>query len=232
MFEELKKRVLDENLRLVKLKLVIFTWGNVSEIDREHGIIAIKPSGVEYDKLSIDDIVLLNTDGKIIEGKLNPSSDTPTHIELYRQFSKIGGIVHTHSTYATAFAQSGYSIPCFGTTHADYFYGDIPCTRALTCEETETDYELNTGRVIAQTFEGRNYLEMPAVTVKSHGPFCWGETAAQAVCNAKVLEQVAKMAYLTKCINPDAKPAEKYLLDKHYLRKHGIKAYYGQSKQK
>lgn len=231
MLEDLKYEVWEQNLKLVQYNLVIFTWGNVSGIDRQSGIIAIKPSGVEYEKLKPQDIVLVDLDGKVIEGSLNPSSDTPTHIELYKSFNNIGGIVHTHSTYATSWAQTGRPIKCYGTTHADYFYGDIPCTRALTEEEIKTDYEKNTGRVIAQTFEKIDPLSMPAVIVKSHGPFAFGLSPKQAVYNAAVLEEVAKMAMFSEIIDPSITQADKFLIEKHYQRKHGKNAYYGQSKK-
>lgn len=231
MLENLKKEVWEQNLNLVKYNLVIFTWGNVSAIDRQSGVIAIKPSGVEYDRLKVEDIVLVDLNGKVVEGALNPSSDTPTHIELYKNFPGIGGIVHTHSTYATAWAQAGRPIKCYGTTHADYFYGDVPCTRALTEEEIKTDYEKNTGKVIVQTFKNIDPLSTPAVIVKSHGPFTFGKTAKDAVFNAAVLEEVAKMAFLSENIQPSITPADSFLIEKHYLRKHGKNAYYGQTKK-
>ncbi|HHW90593.1 MAG TPA: L-ribulose-5-phosphate 4-epimerase [Clostridiales bacterium] len=234
MLKDLKREVWEQNLNLVKHNLVIFTWGNVSGIDRQKGIIAIKPSGVEYDVLKPEDIVLVDLDGKIVQGKLNPSSDTPTHIELYKNFEKLGGIVHTHSTYATAWAQAGKPIKCYGTTHADYFYGEIPCTRALTQQEITTDYEKNTGKVIAQTFADLklDIIAMPAVLIKSHGPFSFGISPKEAVFNAAVLEEVAKMAWITQQINPDIASADQFLLDKHYLRKHGENAYYGQKNKR
>lgn len=230
MYKELKQRVLDANLELVKKGLVILTWGNASEIDRQSGVIAIKPSGVAYDKMTIDDIVVVDLSGKIIDGKLNPSSDLPSHIELYKAFSDIGGVVHTHSTYATAYAQSGQSIPCFGTTHADYFYGEVPCTRELTKGEIATNYEKNSGLVIVENFakSDRDFSACPAVLIKNHAPFTWGKTAMKAVENSYVLEQVAKMAILTKQINISALSASQDLQDKHYFRKHGKNAYYGQ----
>lgn len=212
---------------LPKYGLVTFTWGNVSGIDRESGLFAIKPSGVEYEKLSPQDMVLVDLDGNVAEGTLNPSSDTPTHIELYKAFSEIGGVVHTHSSYATSFAQAMKPIPAFGTTHADYFYGGIPCTRILTEEEVKTNYEKNTGIVIAETFRGLDYAALPGVLVANHGPFAWGSGAHNAVHNAVVLDETAKMAYRTLALNSQAAPINQYIMDKHYFRKHGENAYYG-----
>lgn len=212
---------------LPKYGLVTFTWGNVSGIDRGSGLIAIKPSGVEYEKLSPQDMVLVDLDGNVAEGKLNPSSDTPTHIELYKAFPEIGGVVHTHSSCATSFAQAMKPIPAFGTTHADYFYGDIPCTRILTEEEVKTDYEKNTGIVIAETFRNLDYVALPGVLVANHGPFAWGNDAHNAVHNAVVLDEAAKMAYRTLALNSQAAPINQYIMDKHYFRKHGENAYYG-----
>ncbi|MDR1094452.1 MAG: L-ribulose-5-phosphate 4-epimerase [Clostridiales bacterium] len=226
--EKLKEEVLRANLGLVEHGLVIFTWGNASAIDREKGLIVIKPSGVAYGEMKAGDMVVVGLDGKVAEGKLKPSSDTPTHIELYKAFKNIGGITHTHSTYATAWAQTGRDIPFYGTTHADYFYGPIPCARPLTRGEVERDYEKNTGMVIVGRFEGIDPLSVPAVLVKSHGAFSFGKDAFDAVHNAAVCEQVAKMAALTERIEPETKPADEYLMDKHYLRKHGKNAYYGQ----
>lgn len=217
-----------QNIALAEHRLVLLTWGNVSAVDRASGLVVIKPSGVSYDNLKPADMVVLTLGGDIVEGALNPSSDTPTHLELYRQFKDIGGIVHTHSTFATAWAQVGRAIPPFGTTHADSFFGAVPCTRALTQSEVERDYELNTGKVICETLRGRNCMEVPAAIVKSHGAFCWGETAEAAVKNAVALEEIAKTAYLTETLNPGAQPVPDYLLDKHYRRKHGKNAYYGQ----
>jgi L-ribulose-5-phosphate 4-epimerase len=228
MLEKLKKEVYLANMMLPKYGLVTFTWGNVSAIDREKGLIVIKPSGVEYDSLSADDMVVLDLNGKKIEGKLAPSSDTATHIELYKAFPEIGGVVHTHSSYATSFAQACKCIPAFGTTHADYFYGDIPCTRLLTKEEVASDYEKNTGLVIIETLKDLDYNAIPGVVVANHGPFTWGKDAFNAVHNAVVLDEVAKMAYRTMAINPEIKQINKYILDKHYNRKHGKDAYYGQ----
>lgn len=231
MLEELKERVLKANLLLPELDLVKFTWGNVSEIDREKGIIAIKPSGVDYENLTADDIVLVDLDGNIVEGKFRPSSDTATHIELYKAFSDIGGVVHTHSEWAVSWAQSGRGIPCYGTTHADCFYGEIPCTREMTDEEIESAYEKNTGIVIAETFMKRNIdsMAVPGVLCVNHGPFSWGKNGHDAVHNAAVLETVAEMATKTELLNPSVKPVKQAILDKHYFRKHGKNAYYGQN---
>lgn len=228
MLENLKELVCDANLRLPAHGLVTFTWGNVSAIDRESGYVVIKPSGVEYNELTPDKMVVVDLDGNIVEGDLNPSSDTPTHVYLYRQFENIGGIVHTHSTHATAFAQARMPIEAYGTTHADYFYGAIPCTRELTAVETRDNYEINTGKVIAEAFKLLKPDAIPGVVVANHGPFAWGKNAAEAVHNAVVLEEVAKMAIFMKTINPDSEPINKYILDKHYNRKHGANAYYGQ----
>lgn len=227
MYEELKNRVLEANLLLPKYGLVTFTWGNVSEYDRELGVIAIKPSGVEYESMTANDIVVIDINGNIIDGKLNPSSDTPTHLELYRAFSGICGVVHTHSRHATAFAQALRGIPPLGTTHADYFYGEIPCTRELSSAEIEDDYERNTGRVIIETCSF--YNSIPSCLVASHGPFSWGKDAKDAVHNAAVLEEVAAIALGTMAIGHDTVAIQSKLLDKHYLRKHGDGAYYGQS---
>lgn len=226
--EELKKVVYEENIRLYKSGLVKLTWGNVSQVDREKGIMAIKPSGISYDELKIDDIVVLSLDGKIIDGKLKPSSDTPTHLYLYNHFKEIGGIVHTHSPFATSFAQAKKSIISLGTTHADSFYQEVPCTRDLTKEEIENDYEKNTGKVIVETFKDRDYLATPAVLIASHGPFTWGKDANSALNNSIILEEVAKMAIYTLLIDKNVKPIDKDLENKHYSRKHGKNAYYGQ----
>ncbi len=228
MYDELKKSVCEANLQLQKHNLVIFSWGNVSAIDRAAGVVAIKPSGVSYDQLTPDKIVLLDLNGKILEGTLKPSSDAPTHLELYRNFKTIGGICHTHSTFATMWAQSCREIPCFGTTHADFFYGPVPVTKPMTKREIETDYELNTGKVIVKRFAKLDPLQNRAVLVANHGPFTLGKNAAESVEAAVVLEQVAKMAFGTICINPRQKKISQILLDKHYLRKHGKNAYYGQ----
>lgn len=229
--EYLKKIVLEENLELVKKGLVIYTWGNVSGIDRDTQKIVIKPSGVDYGVMTEKDMVVTNFDKKTLEGKYKASSDLPTHIELYKAFDEIGGVVHTHSTYATAFAQARHGIPALGTTHADYFCGDIPCTRTLTKEEVENDYERNTALVIIETLKNKNIgpMAVPGVIVASHGVFTWGKDAKDAVHNAVVLEELAKMAYLTLTINPSIKSVERHLLDKHYNRKHGKNAYYGQN---
>ena len=227
MLEELKKRVYEANMLLPKYGLVTFTWGNVSEIDRETGYVAIKPSGVDYEKLRPEDMVIVDLDGKVVEGHYNPSSDTPTKVELYKAFSNIGGIVHTHSPWATSWAQAGRGIPCYGTTHADYLYGTVPCVRNLTKEELKA-YEVNTGVLIAEAFQTNDYEAMPAVLCKNHGPFTWGKDGLEAVHNAVVLEEVAKMAARCEMINPKVGPAPQELMDKHYYRKHGENAYYGQ----
>lgn len=231
MLDELKKIVFDGNIELVRRNLVIYTWGNVSGIDRESGLFAIKPSGVDYDTMKFDDMVVLDLEGNKKEGKYKPSSDTATHIELYKAFPEIGAVVHTHSSYATSWAQARKDIKAFGTTHADYFYGDIPCARALTKEEIESDYEKNTGLVIIETLKERkiNPMDIPGIILSSHGPFAWGKDVHNAVHNAVVLEEVAKMAYRTIQINPDITRVEQYLLDKHYFRKHGKNSYYGQN---
>lgn len=226
MLEKLKQQVFEANLELVKKGMVIYTWGNVSGIDREKEIVAIKPSGVEYLKMTVDDMVLvdLNT-GETIEGKLKPSSDLLTHLELYKQYPQIGGITHTHSTNAVAFAQAGLGIPALGTTHADYFYGEIPCTRALNEKEVDNAYEMNTGKIIIETI--KEVVGIPGVVVKNHGPFAWGKDAAESVYHAVVMEKIAEMNIKTLLLNPDSSMAQ-YVLDKHYLRKHGKNAYYGQ----
>ena len=228
MLEELKQKVFEANMQLPKYGLVTFTWGNVSGIDRESGLVVIKPSGVEYDTMKSEDMVVVDLDGKVVEGKYRPSSDTPTHVELYKAFPKVGGIVHTHSSWATSWAQAGRSIPCYGTTHADYMYGEIPCVRNLTQEEIDEGYEKNTGTVIISYFQDRDYEAVPCVLCKNHGPFAWGKDPAEAVHNAVVLEEVAKMAARCELINPHLEPAPQRLLDKHYYRKHGANAYYGQ----
>ena len=229
MFADLKKRVFEANLDLVKHGLVIFTWGNVSEIDRDIGIIAIKPSGLAYDTMIWQDMVLVDLDGKVVDSKWKPSSDTPTHLVLYHDFKEIGGVVHTHSEWATSWAQMGLPIPALGTTHADYFYGEIPCTRKLTSEEVNSQYELETGHVIVETFHDKNMdpSAVPAVLIDGHGPFSWGKSANDAVHNAVVLEQVAKMAHHALTMNK-VTGIDQFLLDKHYQRKHGKNAYYGQ----
>jgi len=232
MLEQLKKEVYEANMLLPQYGLVTFTWGNVSAVDREKGLFVIKPSGVEYDKMTADDMVVMDLKGNQIEGKLNPSSDTKTHLVLYNRFPNIGGIVHTHSRWATSWAQSGRAIPCYGTTHADYMYGEIPCARNLTSREIEEYYEYNTGVLIADLFDkkGLEPKAMPCVLCKNHGPFAWGKDAFDAVHNAVVLEEVAKMAAQCEWINNNVKPAPHYLQQKHYMRKHGPNAYYGQSK--
>ena len=230
MLEQLKKEVLEANLSLPEYKLVTFTWGNVSGIDREKGLVVIKPSGVEYDVMTAEDMVVVDLDGNVVEGRLNPSSDTPTHLELYKAFPKLGGVIHTHSPWATSWAQAGRSIPAYGTTHADYFYGAIPCTRQLTPEEVESAYEKETGTVIIEAFEGIDPMAVPGVVVYKHGPFAWGKNPKEAVHNAVVMETVANMAYHAEQLNPAKEPIEQYLLDKHYMRKHGPNAYYGQKK--
>jgi len=231
MLSDLKDSVLKANLDLPKYGLVTFTWGNVSAIDREKSLVVIKPSGVSYEDMTAADMVVVDIDGNIVEGRLKPSSDTATHLALYRAFSDIGGVVHTHSRNATSWAQAGRDIPAYGTTHADYFYGSVPCTRQLTRAEIETDYELNTGLVVVETFRERGLkaLEMPGVNVNSHGPFSWGKDAHDAVHNAVVMEELAMMALQTEQLNSEVKSMQQELLDKHYLRKHGKNAYYGQS---
>ena len=230
MYGKLKKRVFEANLLLPKYNLIDLTWGNVSEIDREMGVVAIKPSGVSYDKMTANDIVIVDAEtGAVVDGSLNPSSDLMTHLELYKAFKEIGSVVHTHSTFATAFAQSERSIEPYGTTHADTFYGPIPCTRRLTKEEVESNYELNTGKVIAETFEKVDYSAIPAVLVACHGVFAWGSSGEKAVENALITERVAEMAHITLSLGVK-QPIDGYLLDKHYYRKHGKNAYYGQKK--
>ena len=232
MLEQLKQEVYEANMLLPKYHLVTFTWGNVSGIDREKGLFVIKPSGVDYDKLTPDSMVVVNLEGEVVEGDYRPSSDTPTHVVLYNLFQEIGGVVHTHSPWATSWAQAGRGIPCYGTTHADYLYGQVPCVRTLTKEEIETAYEKNTGVLIADEFErlAVDYLATPAVLCKNHGPFTWGKDAKEAVHNAVVLEEVAKMAARCEQIDPKVNPAPQELQDKHYYRKHGKNAYYGQSR--
>lgn len=226
--QQLKEQVLEANLALPRFGLVTFTWGNVSAIDRERGWVAIKPSGVSYEGMRAEDIVVVDLQGNVVEGKWRPSSDTATHLALYRRYPSLGGIVHTHSTHATAWAQAGLAIPALGTTHADYFYGDIPCTRPLNEAEVQNDYELNTGNVIIETLGDCEPLHMPGMVVYQHGPFSWGKDAHDAVHNAVVLEEVAKMAWIARGINPHLKPIDCYLMNQHYLRKHGPDAWYGQ----
>ena len=233
MLEKLKEQVLEANLELPRQGLVDFTWGNVSGKDAESGAFVIKPSGVPYETMKLADMVVVDKDGRVIEGKLRPSSDLPTHVELYRHFPQIGGIVHTHSTWATVWAQACRGIPALGTTHADYFFGEIPCTGQLTQQQTAGDYESETGLAIVERFRagGIDPVQMPVVLVANHGPFAWGKDAAHAVYNAVVLEEVAKMATRTEMINPHVTPAPQVILDKHYNRKHGAGAYYGQTKK-
>lgn len=233
MLEELKKRVYEANMLLPKYNLVTFTWGNVSEIDRESGLFAIKPSGVDYDQLTPDDMVIMDLNGNKVEGEYNPSSDTATHLELYKAFPEIGGVVHTHSPWATSWAQAGRDIPCYGTTHADYIYGAVPCARCLTKEEIDEAYEKNTGVLIVNEIKARKLevLATPAILCKNHGPFTWGKDGHDAVHNAVVLEECAKMAARAELINARIQPAPQELQDKHYFRKHGANAYYGQIKK-
>ncbi len=226
--QKLREEVYRANLELHNQGLVVYTWGNVSGINRESGLVIIKPSGVPYENLTADQLVVVDLEGRVVEGQLKPSSDLPTHLELYRQFPGIGGVAHTHSTYATGWAQAQTGLPCLGTTHADHFYGEIPCTPPLSKDEVDNDYELNTGKVIARTFSNIDPLSIPAVLVGQHGPFTWGKDAAEAVVNSVVLEEVAKMAWISRGIKVN-QAVPQYLLDKHYLRKHGENAYYGQS---
>ena len=234
MLEELKRKVLKANLDLVKNGLVLYTWGNVSQMDRAGGLLVIKPSGVSYDGMTEDDMVVVDLSGKVVEGKWRPSSDTPTHIEFYKAFPDVNGVTHTHSTFATSWAQAGRDIPFYGTTHADYFYGDIPCARSLTKEEIEGEYEKNTGLVIVERFQKDSIkpLEVPGVLIKSHGVFAFGKDAAASVYNATVIEEVAKMAFITESVNPKVQRADRFMMEKHYLRKHGKNAYYGQGSHK
>ena len=234
MLKKLKHAVYEANMELPRRGLVTYTWGNVSGIDRDKGLVVIKPSGVEYEDLSPDQLVVLDLEGHVVEGDLNPSSDTKTHLALYRAFPQLGGIVHTHSPHAVAWAQAGEDIPCYGTTHADYFYGPVPCARSLTHAEVDEDYELNTGLVIVQTLKERgiNPLHVPGIVCRNHGPFTWGKDAAQAVYHAVVLEEVARMAMYTRLVNAGAPSAPQYVQDKHFLRKHGPNAYYGQARHK
>jgi len=228
MLEELKERVYRANLELVSRGLVVFTWGNASAIDRASGLVVIKPSGVDYDDMKPADMVVTDLDGKVVEGGLRPSSDTPTHLELYKAFPNIGGVVHTHSRYATAFAQAGRSLPAYGTTHADYFLGEVPCTRAMTEGEIKAEYEKNTGLVIAETFRVLDPDAVPACLVRNHGPFAWGSSCESAAYHAVVLEYCAHMAFVTESLGTP-EPAPDYLLNRHFWRKHGKNAYYGQS---
>ena len=228
MLETLKQQVFAANLELPKRNLVTYTWGNVSGIDRATNLVVIKPSGVDYETMTAEDMVVVDLDGKVVEGKWKPSSDTPTHVELYRAFPEVGGIVHTHSRWATIFAEAGREIPAMGTTQADYFYGAVPCTRKMTDAEIQGEYEKETGNVIVETFDGIDPMTIPGVLVYSHGPFTWGKNAAEAVHNAVVLEEIAFMDWHAMALNPKQGTMQKTLLDKHYLRKHGKNAYYGQ----
>jgi L-ribulose-5-phosphate 4-epimerase len=231
VLEALKQAVLEANLELPKYGLVTFTWGNVSGIDREQGLVVIKPSGVPYDGMGAEDMAVVSLeDGRVVEGRYKPSSDTPTHLVLYRAFPHIGGIVHTHAPWSTSWAQAGRSLPALGTTHADYYYGEVPCTRKMTASEIQNAYELETGNVIVETFQSLNPMQLPGVLVHSHAPFNWGKDPHDAVHNAVVLEECAKMAFHTYALNPAAPPMDQVLLDKHFLRKHGANAYYGQTK--
>ena len=230
MFELLKKEVYKANIELVKKGLVLYTWGNVSAIDEERKYIVIKPSGVDYDEMTSEDMVVVDMDGNVVEGEYRPSSDTKSHIEIYKAFINTHAVAHTHSTYATSFSQAAKGIIPMGTTHADYFNGEIPCTRALLSDEIKNDYELNTGKVIVETFTGNDYNAIPACLVRNHGPFTWGDNAMEAVFHSVVLEEIAKMAFITEKANKDIQSINKLLLDKHFKRKHGQSAYYGQTK--
>ena len=231
MLEKLKKEVYDANMELQQKGMVIYTWGNVSGIDREKQLVVIKPSGVDYETMKPEDMVVIDMEGNVVEGHYKPSSDTATHLVLYKNYPAIGGVVHTHSTWAVTFAQAGMPIPAFGTTHADYFYGDIPCTRELTQKEIEEAYELNTGNVIVETIGNQDPMAIPGILVKNHGPFAWGKTPAGSVYNTVVMDKVAEMAYNTMTLNPRVQKVSQYLLDKHYNRKHGANAYYGQGSE-
>ncbi|EIK42864.1 L-ribulose-5-phosphate 4-epimerase [Cellvibrio sp. BR] len=227
-YTELKREVFEANMELNRRNLVVYTWGNVSQIDRSKGVIAIKPSGVSYEVMTAEDIVIVDLENKIVEGKMRPSSDTKTHTHLYRHFETIGGVTHTHSTYATAWAQTQQAIPCYGTTHADYAYGEIPCTAVMTDAQIERDYEEETGVQITDCFKDRSPIEVPMVIVAGHAPFTWGKNGADAVYHAVILEEIARMAYLTKTLQQNTPPLKQGIVDKHYLRKHGKNAYYGQ----
>lgn len=227
-FLELKRAVFEANMELPKRNLVVYTWGNVSQIDRDRGVIAIKPSGVAYEQMTVDDMVIVDLDNAIVEGRLRPSSDTKTHTHLYRHFTSIGGVTHTHSTYATAWAQTQQAIPCYGTTHADYAYGEIPCTALMSDAQIDQDYEEETGVQITDCFKALNPLEVPMVLVAGHASFTWGKNATQSVHHAVILEEIARMAYLTKTLRPETGPLKQAIADKHYFRKHGSNAYYGQ----
>ncbi|EPJ9549098.1 TPA: L-ribulose-5-phosphate 4-epimerase [Klebsiella pneumoniae] len=226
--QQLKQQVFEANMDLPRYGLVTFTWGNVSAIDRQRGLVVIKPSGIAYESMTVDDMSVVDLQGYVVEGRWRPSSDTATHLALYRRYPDLGGVVHTHSTHATAWAQAGLAIPALGTTHADYFFGDIPCTRALSAQEVDEAYELNTGQVIIETLGGANPLHTPGIVVYQHGPFAWGKDAHEAVHNAVVMEEVARMAWIARGINPQLQPIDSWLMNKHFQRKHGPNAYYGQ----
>lgn len=228
-YQDLKEQVYTANMELHHRNLVVYTWGNVSQVDRDKGVVAIKPSGVAYEDLQVDDIVVVDLENNVVEGKMRPSSDTKTHTHLYRHFDSIGGVTHTHSTYATAWAQAQQSIPCYGTTHADYAYGDIPCTAVMSDDQIERDYEEETGVQITDCFKDRSPVETPMAIIAGHAPFTWGKDAAQSVYHAVILEEMAKMAYLTRTLNQNVQPLKQGIIDKHYLRKHGKNAYYGQN---
>ena len=226
--QQLKQQVFEANMDLPRYGLVTFTWGNVSAIDRQRGLVVIKPSGIAYESMTVDDMSVVDLQGHVVEGRWRPSSDTATHLALYRRYPDLGGVVHTHSTHATAWAQAGLAIPALGTTHADYFFGDIPCTRALSAQEVDEAYELNTGQVIIETLCEANPLHTPGIVVYQHGPFAWGKDAHEAVHNAVVMEEVARMAWIARGINPQLQPIDSWLMNKHFQRKHGPNAYYGQ----
>ncbi|HHB7837440.1 TPA: L-ribulose-5-phosphate 4-epimerase [Klebsiella pneumoniae] len=226
--QQLKQQVFEANMDLPRYGLVTFTWGNVSAIDRQRGLVVIKPSGIAYESMTVNDMSVVDLQGHVVEGRWRPSSDTATHLALYRRYPDLGGVVHTHSTHATAWAQAGLAIPALGTTHADYFFGDIPCTRALSAQEVDEAYELNTGQVIIETLGEANPLHTPGIVVYQHGPFAWGKDAHEAVHNAVVMEEVARMAWIARGINPQLQPIDSWLMNKHFQRKHGPNAYYGQ----
>lgn len=226
--QQLKQQVFEANMDLPRYGLVTFTWGNVSAIDRQRGLVVIKPSGIAYESMTVDDMSVVDLQGHVVEGRWSPSSDTATHLALYRRYPDLGGVVHTHSTHATAWAQAGLAIPALGTTHADYFFGDIPCTRALSAQEVDEAYELNTGQVIIEALGEANPLHTPGIVVYQHGPFAWGKDAHEAVHNAVVMEEVARMAWIARGINPQLQPIDSWLMNKHFQRKHGPNAYYGQ----
>ncbi|ELZ3334266.1 L-ribulose-5-phosphate 4-epimerase [Klebsiella pneumoniae] len=226
--QQLKQQVFEANMDLPRYGLVTFTWSNVSAIDRQRGLVVIKPSGIAYESMTVDDMSVVDLQGHVVEGRWRPSSDTATHLALYRRYPDLGGVVHTHSTHATAWAQAGLAIPALGTTHADYFFGDIPCTRALSAQEVDEAYELNTGQVIIETLGEANPLHTPGIVVYQHGPFAWGKDAHEAVHNAVVMEEVARMAWIARGINPQLQPIDSWLMNKHFQRKHGPNAYYGQ----